>query len=200
MAAVSPAGPPPTIRQSRMVHPSRAQARCLAAISNRAFRMLAGAMTVRSHRPDPLPGDVSGPAGRVALPDARLAEGTGSLDARQHPRLRHRQAPQRRRHAGGGGAGMVLRADVLAAAVDSVADGRPMLALTPRGKPLTRRASASWRRARRRSSCAAASRDSTSESSRRATSNRSRSATMCSPAASLERWCSSMLAFDCFPG
>ncbi len=37
----------------------------------------------------------------------------------------------------GGGAGMVLRPDVLAAAIDSVSDGRPMLALTPRGKPLT---------------------------------------------------------------
>ena len=41
----------------------------------------------------------------------------------------------------GGGAGMVLRADVLAAALDSVADAddlpRPMLALTPRGAPLT---------------------------------------------------------------
>jgi tRNA (guanine37-N1)-methyltransferase len=37
----------------------------------------------------------------------------------------------------GGGAGMVLRADVLAAALDSVAAGRPMLALTPRGTPLT---------------------------------------------------------------
>ena len=37
----------------------------------------------------------------------------------------------------GGGAGMVLRPDVLAAALDSVSDGRPMLALTPRGTPLT---------------------------------------------------------------
>jgi tRNA (guanine37-N1)-methyltransferase len=37
----------------------------------------------------------------------------------------------------GGGAGMVLRPDVLAAALDSVADGRPMLALTPRGARLT---------------------------------------------------------------
>ncbi|WP_428027750.1 tRNA (guanosine(37)-N1)-methyltransferase TrmD [Altererythrobacter sp.] len=37
----------------------------------------------------------------------------------------------------GGGAGMVLKADVLAAAVDSVADGRPILAMTPRGKPIT---------------------------------------------------------------
>jgi tRNA (guanine37-N1)-methyltransferase len=37
----------------------------------------------------------------------------------------------------GGGAGMVLKADVLAAALDSVSDGRPMLAMTPRGCPLT---------------------------------------------------------------
>jgi tRNA (guanine37-N1)-methyltransferase len=37
----------------------------------------------------------------------------------------------------GGGAGMVLRADVLAAALDSVADARPVLAMTPRGRPLT---------------------------------------------------------------
>ena len=37
----------------------------------------------------------------------------------------------------GGGAGMVLRADVVASAIDSVADGRPVLAMTPRGKPLT---------------------------------------------------------------
>ncbi|WP_414902969.1 tRNA (guanosine(37)-N1)-methyltransferase TrmD [Sphingomonas flavalba] len=37
----------------------------------------------------------------------------------------------------GGGAGMVMRADVLAAAVDSVADTRPLLAMTPRGAPLT---------------------------------------------------------------
>ena len=37
----------------------------------------------------------------------------------------------------GGGAGMVLKADVLGAALDSVADTRPVLAMTPRGKPLT---------------------------------------------------------------
>ncbi len=36
----------------------------------------------------------------------------------------------------GGGAGMVLKPDVLAAALDSVSDGRPMLAMTPRGRPL----------------------------------------------------------------
>ena len=38
----------------------------------------------------------------------------------------------------GGGAGLVMRVDVLAAAVDSVArDDRPRLALTPRGAPFT---------------------------------------------------------------
>lgn len=37
----------------------------------------------------------------------------------------------------GGGAGMVLKADVLGAAVDSVADERPILAMTPRGRPIT---------------------------------------------------------------
>ncbi|MEL6530676.1 MAG: tRNA (guanosine(37)-N1)-methyltransferase TrmD [Pseudomonadota bacterium] len=37
----------------------------------------------------------------------------------------------------GGGAGMVLKADILGAAIDSVADDRPILAMTPRGKPIT---------------------------------------------------------------
>jgi tRNA (guanine37-N1)-methyltransferase len=36
----------------------------------------------------------------------------------------------------GGGAGLVMRADILAAAIDSVPrDGRPVLALSPRGEP-----------------------------------------------------------------
>jgi tRNA (guanine37-N1)-methyltransferase len=37
----------------------------------------------------------------------------------------------------GGGPGMVLKPDVLAAAIDAHADGRPLLAMTPRGRPLT---------------------------------------------------------------
>lgn len=38
----------------------------------------------------------------------------------------------------GGGAGMVMRADVAAAAIDSVGeDGRPRIYLSPRGRPLT---------------------------------------------------------------
>lgn len=38
----------------------------------------------------------------------------------------------------GGGAGMVMKADVAARAIDSISrDGRPLIYLTPRGKPLT---------------------------------------------------------------
>ena len=36
----------------------------------------------------------------------------------------------------GGGAGMVMRPDVVAAGIDAVADGRPLLYPTPRGRPL----------------------------------------------------------------
>jgi tRNA (guanine37-N1)-methyltransferase len=39
----------------------------------------------------------------------------------------------------GGGAGMVMRPDVLDQAIGAVADGRPVVALTPRGAPLTQR-------------------------------------------------------------
>jgi tRNA (guanine37-N1)-methyltransferase len=44
----------------------------------------------------------------------------------------------------GGGAGMVLRPDVVDAAVASVADGRPMVFLTPRGRPLRQRDAARY--------------------------------------------------------
>jgi tRNA (guanine37-N1)-methyltransferase len=39
----------------------------------------------------------------------------------------------------GGGAGMVMRPDVLDAAIASVADDRPLIVLTPRGAPLTQK-------------------------------------------------------------
>jgi tRNA (guanine37-N1)-methyltransferase len=39
----------------------------------------------------------------------------------------------------GGGAGMVLRPDVVDAAIASVVDDRPLVFLTPRGRPLTQR-------------------------------------------------------------
>lgn len=37
----------------------------------------------------------------------------------------------------GGGAGMVLKPDILAAAIDAVADDRPKILMSPRGRPLT---------------------------------------------------------------
>src|SRR5512134_2621039 len=77
-----------------------------------------------------------GPLG-LSLAGRALSEGTWSLDAvqiRDFATDKHRSVDDT---PAGGGAGMVLKPDVLAAAVDSVLDGRPILALTPRGRPLT---------------------------------------------------------------
>ena len=77
-----------------------------------------------------------GPLG-VSLAGRALQEGGWSLDTvqiRDFATDKHRSVDDT---PAGGGAGMVLKADVLAAAIDSVSDGRPVLALTPRGKPLS---------------------------------------------------------------
>jgi len=77
-----------------------------------------------------------GPLG-ISLAGRALAEGKWSLEARNirdHAIDKHRTVDDT---PAGGGAGMVLRADVLASAIDAVADGRPILAMTPRGAPLT---------------------------------------------------------------
>ncbi len=76
-----------------------------------------------------------GPLG-TSLAGRALAEGKWSLDAvniRDFTTDRHRTVDDT---PAGGGAGMVLRADILARAVDAQADGRPLLAMTPRGAPL----------------------------------------------------------------
>ena len=89
-------------------------------------------VTVLTLYPEMFPGPLG-----VSLAGRALTEGTWSLDAvqiRDFAMDKHRSVDDT---PAGGGAGMVLRPDVLAAAVDSVADGRPILALTPRGKPLT---------------------------------------------------------------
>jgi tRNA (guanine37-N1)-methyltransferase len=44
----------------------------------------------------------------------------------------------------GGGAGMVMRADVAAAAIDGVKDDRPILYPSPRGEPLTQAMAHEW--------------------------------------------------------
>jgi tRNA (guanine37-N1)-methyltransferase len=77
-----------------------------------------------------------GPLG-LSLAGRGLADGGWSLETRNirdHAIDKHRTVDET---PAGGGAGMVLRCDVLAAALDAVADGRPMLAMTPRGAPLT---------------------------------------------------------------
>ena len=71
---------------------------------------------------------------------ARLDEGKWSLDTvqiRDFAIDKHRTVDDT---PAGGGAGMVLRVDVLAAAVDHALELHPdcpVLAMTPRGKPLT---------------------------------------------------------------
>ncbi len=77
-----------------------------------------------------------GPLG-TSLAGRALEDDVWTLEARNirdHAVGKHRTVDDT---PAGGGAGMVLRADVLAAALDAVADGRPMLAMTPRGAPLT---------------------------------------------------------------
>jgi tRNA (guanine37-N1)-methyltransferase len=80
-----------------------------------------------------------GPLG-VSLAGKALAAGTWALethDIRRHGIGAHRAVDDT---PAGGGAGMVLRADVLAAAIDAATrpgDDRPRLLMSPRGAPLT---------------------------------------------------------------
>ncbi len=80
-----------------------------------------------------------GPLG-ISLAGSALGRGDWTLqayDIRNHGIGRHRAVDDT---PAGGGAGMVLRADVLAAAVDAVSpsdDPRPRLLMSPRGRPLT---------------------------------------------------------------
>jgi tRNA (guanine37-N1)-methyltransferase len=76
----------------------------------------------------------------LSLAGEALKQGIWSLvahDIRDHGLGKHRAVDDT---PAGGGAGMVIRADVLAAAIDSVVDAkntRPCLLMSPRGKPLT---------------------------------------------------------------
>src|SRR5436305_7500650 len=79
-----------------------------------------------------------GPLG-VSLAGKALATGLWTLEARDirdSATDRHRSVDDT---PAGGGPGMVLRADVLAAAIDAaeIAPDRPRLLMSPRGRPLT---------------------------------------------------------------
>ena len=85
--------------------------------------------------PDMFPGPLG-----LSLAGRALASGLWSLDAvhiRDFATGKHRNVDDT---PAGGGAGMVLRPDVIASAIDHVAgegDSRPRILLSPRGKPLT---------------------------------------------------------------
>jgi tRNA (guanine37-N1)-methyltransferase len=77
-----------------------------------------------------------GPLG-LSLAGKALAAGIWSLEAidiRAHATDKHRSVDDT---PAGGGPGMVMKPDVLARAIDSVADDRPRLLMSPRGLPLT---------------------------------------------------------------
>ena len=79
-----------------------------------------------------------GPLG-TSLAGRALREGRWTCDPvniRDFTEDRHRTVDDT---PAGGGVGMVLRADIVGRAVDAHADGRPLIALTPRGAPLTQR-------------------------------------------------------------
>ena len=90
------------------------------------------AATVLTLYPEMFPGPLG-----ISLAGRALERGDWSLEAvqiRDFAADKHRTVDDT---PAGGGAGMVLKADVLAAAVDSVGDERPVLAMTPRGNPIT---------------------------------------------------------------
>jgi tRNA (guanine37-N1)-methyltransferase len=90
------------------------------------------AATILTLYPEMFPGPLG-----LSLAGRALAEGIWALDTvqiRDFASDRHRSVDDT---PAGGGAGMVMRADILAAALDSVPDGRPKLVMSPRGAPLT---------------------------------------------------------------
>jgi tRNA (guanine37-N1)-methyltransferase len=95
----------------------------------------AWAATVLTLYPEMFPGPLG-----LSLSGDALARGLWSLEARsirEHGLGRHRAVDDT---PAGGGPGMVLRCDVLAAALDAAipgADTRPRLLMSPRGRPLT---------------------------------------------------------------
>ena len=91
-------------------------------------------VTVLTLFPDMFPGPLG-----VSLAGKALATGLWALEAREirdSATDKHRSVDDT---PAGGGPGMVLRADILAAAIDAagIAADRPRLLMSPRGRPLT---------------------------------------------------------------
>jgi tRNA (guanine37-N1)-methyltransferase len=64
-----------------------------------------------------------------------------AVDIRDYATDRHRSVDDT---PAGGGPGMVMKADVLASAIDAAGSGRPRLLMSPRGAPLTQARVAQW--------------------------------------------------------
>nr|WP_033921293.1 tRNA (guanosine(37)-N1)-methyltransferase TrmD [Sphingomonas sp. 37zxx] len=88
--------------------------------------------TVLTLYPEMFPGPLGASIAGRALREGRW--GLEAVQIRDFATDKHRSVDDT---PAGGGAGMVMRADVIAAALDSVGGGRPVLAMTPRGAPLT---------------------------------------------------------------
>src|SRR5712691_13225594 len=102
--------------------------------------------------PEMFPGPLA-----LSLAGRALENGLWSLEAidiRAFATDKHRSVDDT---PAGGGPGMVMKADVLARAIDSVADDRPRLLMSARGVRSPRSARRGSRRGRARSSYAAAS-------------------------------------------
>jgi tRNA (guanine37-N1)-methyltransferase len=90
--------------------------------------------TVLTIFPEMFPGPLGG-----SLAGKALAKGLWALDAcdiRDHATDKHRTVDDT---PAGGGPGMVMKADVLARAIDAAGADRPRLMMSPRGAPLTQR-------------------------------------------------------------
>src|SRR4051795_11446672 len=87
--------------------------------------------TVLTIFPEMFPGPLA-----LSLAGKALAKGLWALDAvdiRDHATDKHRTVDDT---PAGGGPGMVMKADVLARAIDAAGEGRPRLLMSPRGAPL----------------------------------------------------------------
>ena len=160
-------------------------------------------MTFPRQRADALSRDVSGRRSACRWPAARWRPGPGRWSRSRSatsPTDRHRTVDDT---PAGGGAGMVMRADILAKAIDHAApadDPRP----APADEPARQAADAgegarTGRRARRGHRLRALRRRRPAGDRGARSSRKSRSATTSCPAASRRRWCCSTRSCGCCP-